>query len=150
MSDDYLQVGASYFEEAFGSESTLIANAEIALDHVDFDTMVGTGLSGSLVIPVLARHFGVNMAIVRKEYTPHDDSRIVGRIGHKWLFVDDFISTGSTRIKVIDAVEDVTSQGIRTWNEYRYQYDIKSFPTTYVGTYEYGRLVRSGARFTRA
>lgn len=134
--DKPLKVGATYFEKAFGDEKRLIEEARKALENVEFDTMVGIGLSGSLVIPILARAFGANFAIVRKERSSHDDSAVVGHIGHKWIFVDDFISTGTSREKVISAISEIT-QRISKWDESTQSYTYKKFDTKYVGTYEY-------------
>lgn len=132
-----LQVGASYFSEAFDDDSdTLVKTARTLLKDVDFDTMVGTGLSGSLVIPVLARAFDVNFAIVRKEPSPHDSSLVVGRIGQRWLFVDDFVSGGETRRRVKEAVKTATETH-RTWNPYAQDLVNSPWNATYVGTYAY-------------
>lgn len=63
--------------------------------------MVGTGLSGALVIPDLARRLGKLFAIVRKETERTHSSRpIEGDIGERWLFVDDLIATGMTYCRV--------------------------------------------------
>ena len=61
-----------------------------------FDTLIGTGLSGALVVPALANAMGLRWAIVRKDDNSHSSSRIEGTIGERWLFVDDFISSGRT------------------------------------------------------
>src|SRR5258708_3313379 len=114
-SDEPLQVGARYFKEAFQDQAELIRKARIALEGVDYDTMIGTGLSGSLVIPVLAGALDKHFAIVRKEPSQHDSSRIVGKIGHRWIFVDDFVSSGETRNKVKGAVSVETGKTQSMW-----------------------------------
>lgn len=111
---------AYWLNEAFRDINGVVEKARKTLETVDYDTMVGTGLSGSLVIPVLAREFGKYFAIVRKDEQRHSDMEVEGRIGHKWIFVDDFISTGATRRTVKSAVKSVTNND-----------DI------YVGTYVY-------------
>jgi len=130
MTHKYVEVGATYFDDAFGDPDTLGENAIRCLNgvSVDFDTMVGMGLSGSLVVPVLARLFDVNFAIVRKEYSSHDHSEIVGRIGHRWIFVDDFICSGQT-LQRVKNVMDVTKRGSFRLNDLKY-----------VGSYEYQKI----------
>lgn len=121
---DPIRVGASYFALAFDQEDdSLVEDARETLKGVDYDTMIGTGLSGSLVIPVLARALGKKFAIVRKEHSPHDNSLVVGKLGHRWIFVDDFVSGGTTRRNVIRAVEKVAED---------FNHEM-----VYVGTYEY-------------
>lgn len=80
--------------------------AENELEGVEFDTVVGTGLSGLLPLAVLADHFGVHFAAIRK---PNDSSHaggdlFEGTLGDRWLFVDDFISSGTTFNRVLETV----------------------------------------------
>jgi len=109
-----------WLNEAFRDIDAVVNKARKALESVQYDTMVGTGLSGSLVIPVLAREFGKYFAIVRKDEARHSDLEIEGQIGHKWIFVDDFIGSGATRGRVKCAVNGVTGN-----------------PDLYVGSYLY-------------
>lgn len=100
------QSTAGYLHRAFEDIDGIIRDAEKALEGVDYDTMVGTGLSGSLVIPTLARALGKYWCIVRKDEQNHSNRRIEGQIGHKWVFVDDIIDTGKTRERVKSAMEE--------------------------------------------
>lgn len=103
-----LQSNNGYFADALADDpSALVRWAEAELRYVDFDTMVGTGLSGTLVVPLLARALGKHFAIIRKpDERSHSRGQIYhGTIGRRWIFVDDFISTGATRGRVILAVE---------------------------------------------
>jgi orotate phosphoribosyltransferase-like protein len=111
---------AFWLNEAFRDMDGVVNKARETLENVDYDTMVGTGLSGSLVIPVLAREFGKYFAIVRKGEQRHSTIEVEGQIGHKWIFVDDFISSGDTRNRVKNAVRGVTGN-----------------PDLYVGSYLY-------------
>lgn len=72
---------------------------------IDHDTLVGTGLSGALVVPWLARSVGKSWLLVRKEgdYS-HSAHQVEGSIGKRWLFVDDFIDSGETFGRCIDAI----------------------------------------------
>jgi hypothetical protein len=142
----------SYSKEAFGENlNQLICTAEHVLKNVDFDTMVGTGLSGALVVPSLARAMGKKWAIVRK---PHENSHsnylFEGEIGSRWLFVDDFIGTGKTRFNVIESVKRAYNSYVG-WDPSRRRTD----PIGYVGTYVYsddglGSLGGRGPEYTPA
>src|SRR6266498_3813511 len=103
MATDYTP---DYLEPAFAPDRILLRAAR-ELRGVDFDTMVGTGLSGTLVVPILARAMGKKFLIVRKGDDVHNHSpyrRVVGTLGAKWLFVDDFVATGKTLRHVKDTI----------------------------------------------
>lgn len=105
----------------------LFADARKHLKGIEFDTIVCTGLSGLLVAPALWRELGVpHLAVVRKpeDQDNHSGKRVEGRIGARWLFVDDLVCSGSTRVRVRQAVDERAS-----WNEHE---------TAFVGTYVYG------------
>src|SRR5690242_12227601 len=64
--------------------------ARVIVTDNQVDTLVGSGLSGTLVVPSLARACDVPFwAIVRKEKTTHTSRLVEGAIGDRWLFVDD-------------------------------------------------------------
>jgi hypothetical protein len=127
-----------YFSQAFGDVDQLYANAERVLKHlkIDFDSMVAIGLSGHMVLPVLARYFDVPFLALRKPGTyTHDDFGIGkfgrGTIGNRWILVDDFICSGNTvrtaQERVSGALAHLRDRG----------YD-STFSTEFVGTYCYG------------
>lgn len=124
--------------QGYGSTGALYSNLDDILNKaadkladVDFDTMVGTGMSGSIVIPLLAKALGKNFLIIRKDGAgAHTDSH-VGRLGGRWIFVDDFVSSGSTRDRVVAKVNDIVS------TENRYRYGPPQFATEWVGSYLY-------------
>lgn len=114
----------SYSNMAFKDPEIILEDFQHETRGQKFDTLIGTGLSGALVVPTLARALGLKWAIIRK---PNDGShtyaKFEGEIGQRWVFVDDFVSSGATRRRVQEAVEDIAQQyGART---------------RYVGTYEY-------------
>lgn len=97
--------GCGYFNRAFGDPAPLITEAMDALRGVEFDTFVGTGLSGSLVAPLLARAMGRHFMIVRKEGDgSHSGFKVEGTIGSRWIFVDDFICSATTLYRCVDAI----------------------------------------------
>jgi orotate phosphoribosyltransferase len=117
--------GIDYLARAFENPANLISAAMVHLEKIQFDTLVGTGLSGALVVPTLARALGRHWMIIRKEddrshALAQGNGRAVGTIGKKWIFVDDLICSGTTRESVKEAIKalDVGAE--------------------YVGTYVYG------------
>lgn len=97
-----------YFDEAVYDLPNVIETAKKQLDGVDFDTIVGTGFSGGMVIPALAMSMGKKFVLIRKEKddSHHGGGRLVGELGKRWIFVDDFISSGRTRNRVIGKIAD--------------------------------------------
>lgn len=88
---------SSYMEKVFNKWDAIKAAAVEDLGALDFDVLVGRGLSGSLVVPRLADLLGKRFAMVRKHSEKsHAERQIEGYIGGRWVFVDDFISTGET------------------------------------------------------
>jgi len=85
-------------------EGVLDAAERILADH-DYDTLVGTGFSGALVVPALALRLGKKFVLVRKPNDgSHHSGRMIGQLGKRWVFVDDFVSSGDTRKRVRQSV----------------------------------------------
>ena len=100
--------GTSYLYVALGDPAELVYDAMKKLKGVEFDTMVGRGLSGALVVPLLARAMSKHFAIVRKPNDgSHSESRIEGRLGERWVFVDDLICSGNTFKQTLDQIKEV-------------------------------------------
>lgn len=140
---DYVDFQAYYMKKIICHPDDLFANAERMLARMDFDTMVGTGLSGSLVIPELARRMGKFWFLVRKS-SESSHSRMIGegRLGHKWLFVDDLICSGATFLRVERAVKTVC-ETIEDINE-------KPWPIEFVGSYLFGEYKDSADNYLDA
>lgn len=112
------------FTEPF---ENIVSDAREALANVEYDTMIGRGLSGALVIPRLAEALGKEWMIVRKPGdSSHSTRPAEGVLGRRWLFVDDFISSGETYREVCKAVrkvaEDFETEHVGLWC-YEYEYD---------------------------
>ena len=109
-----------YFHARLDHETILDMVSHLRKLKDEFDTIVVTGVSGQFYGPVLAFTLGVNYCVVRKPNDgSHDYHPIVGVVGDKWIFLDDFISSGATRRRVISVMRDVEPA------------------STYVGTFEY-------------
>lgn len=116
-----------YLTEPFMNQKAVVKRAQEQLADVEFDALVGMGLSGSLIVPLLAFLMDKRFAIVRKKdcamghgQTSHGIESCL-KAGDKWLFCDDFISSGATRRRVI-----------------RRMYDNHVTKVDYVGDYLYG------------
>jgi orotate phosphoribosyltransferase len=86
-----------------------------------FDSIIVTGVSGMAVGFPVALALKVPVTVLRKEDEDSHGSKgeIVGRsdLGERVLFLDDFVSNGTTRARVIRAVE--TRRQYRVdWSEY--------------------------------
>ena len=103
------------------------------------NTLVAVGLSGALVVPHLAVTFGKHACIIRKsnEMTlshnhyvgdvGEEKAALVGTIGTRWVFVDDFVGMGTTRQRALDIVSKVAPD------------------STYMGSFLYGCGLQSTA-----
>ena len=114
-----------YMDEALFNLSEVIEGAKKHLADVEFDTLVGTGFSGSVVVPSLALAMGKKFVLVRKETddSHHGRGRLLGQLGSRWIFVDDFVSSGRTRQRVIEKVYDAWSEdGVKAKAEMVGQY----------------------------
>lgn len=95
-----------YMKDAW-DPTKLARYARTQLADVDYDTLVGTGLSGAIVVPELARRLKKHALIVRKpDDGSHSSSPVEGVLGERWVFVDDFVASGATRQRVTDAVDE--------------------------------------------
>jgi orotate phosphoribosyltransferase len=101
-----------YMDNALFDLSRVIETAKEQLADVEFDTLVGTGFSGGIVIPSLALAMGKKFVLIRKETddSHHGSGRLLGDLGERWIFVDDFVSSGRTRKRVIEKVNDAACE----------------------------------------
>jgi adenine/guanine phosphoribosyltransferase-like PRPP-binding protein len=100
-----IEITTGYFNRH--RSRSFLSDAAHDLKDVVFDTLVGRGMSGVLAVTRLAPHFGKHALYIRK---PSDNSHgchlAEGELGSSWLFIDDFVATGST----FNAVENVINQ----------------------------------------
>lgn len=133
-SDVAISFPSYYFDDAVQDLPRVIDEAQAGLRGVDFDTLVGTGFSGSIVIPALAMAMEKKFALIRKETddSHHGKGKLVGQLGERWIFVDDFILTGATRERVIRKISE----------------NLMGFKVTMVGQYMYMSRAAGMAGFT--
>jgi len=118
---------SSYLASAVKDNENTVINTTHRLRVMTFafDTLVCRGLSGSLVVPQVARALNLNFLIVRKEELHHGINEFAeGQLGKHWLFVDDFISSGATLEATGEAVSKVVD-------------GYPGFVTEYMGYYAY-------------
>jgi len=119
----------TYFPRAFDDPRDLALRMQDETQGHTYDTLVGTGLSGALVVPCLGRLLNLNWCIVRRSgHSRHADAhnqRAEGTLGQRWLFVDDFTISGATERYVRQTVRELSEP--------------VGFLTVYVGAYLYQR-----------
>lgn len=105
------EVPSGYFDEAWENPTAVIDRCRDALEGVEFDGFVATGISGACMVALLAHQFGKTWMIVRKEddTSNHSGAKAVGKLGKRWIFLDDFVSSGTTRDRVLEFVRKVSS-----------------------------------------
>lgn len=134
---------SSYLAQAFNGLDDIVKDAQEKLQGVDFDTFVGVGLSGALVVPYVARAMRKHWAIVRKDNdSSHAEARVEGSIGQRWIFLDDLIASGLTRRKVRQTLADLSKENW-DYETRKWVYTSVGSQTEYVGDYlYYTRLFR--------
>lgn len=144
MDDLVYDENSGYFSDVFGDWEVFLDQARKEFEHADdFDTIIGTGMSGCLVVPRLAADLGLHWAVVRKpDVKSHSSKAVEGRVGKRWVFVDDFVSSGATYQRVRETV--AKHQFIAKGHSFRDGYTALGTMTTLVGCYEY----QHGGRFT--
>jgi hypothetical protein len=126
MANEVLPAHAGYSRDAF-NQTKLVDWARRNLEpYTDkYDVLVGTGLSGAMVVSLLAYTLGKRFMIVRKpdDKNNHSQRRFEGMLAKedRILFVDDFISSGRTIKTMLETLRDHA----REWQ------------LRYVGRYEY-------------
>lgn len=145
MSDttgDFLKRRCSYMDNVYNFDA-ILEDAKLRLvdEDVEFDTLVGTGLSGALVVPRLADALDVRWMLVRKDNDgSHSTQPVEGFIGRRWLFVDDFMSTGATFRRVENVIDRICASN-RTFdhdaNGGMGDYVTRPWLTELVGVYAY-------------
>lgn len=83
---------------------------ELALADV---SLVGTGMSGAFALGQVGAALGMSMAIVRKDDdSTHSTHMIEGVIKEQWVFLDDFLDTGDTLLRVLRAIHEVAPDAV--------------------------------------
>jgi hypothetical protein len=117
---------------------------------ITFDTIVGRGSSGMMIVPLVAHILGKKFFIVRKDSeveSSHDrDARWLGDLGRRWIFLDDFCSSGATFQATRDGVNRAVKRACMPTIEVDWLAQPKPtqtitenhFETELVGYFQYG------------
>ena len=120
---------ALYLGEAICSQDVIISIVTSALRDIEYEGLVGTGLSGTLVVPLMAYLLKKRFCIVRKasDNGRHNHSEFHMenglQIGDRWVFIDDFVSSGETRTRVMDIMRNVGAGKYEYVGAYMYSND---------------------------
>lgn len=132
MTEQQYIANHSYFAEAFRDPYGIADDLREKTQGIEYGSLVGIGLSGSVMIPVLALLLDKPFAILRKPGVPcHTNATYEGTIMKDWLFVDDFISSGETFRNALRIIDDQCARYAR-WGA-------NPFKPHCVGSYEYAR-----------
>jgi hypothetical protein len=99
----------SYFDKALTeSNMDLIENMRREMRGVKYDTIIGTGLSGTIFTARVAPGLRKKFAIVRKEddTSTHSGKRVEGVVGERFVVADDFVSSGATLKRVLEEMKE--------------------------------------------
>ena len=142
----HIRLVSGYMSDAFDDPDALTERVKQLLKGTRYDTIVGTGLSGTLVVPYVARKLHKHWLIVRKPNDgSHSSFKAEGELGQRWVFLDDFVDTGETRDRCRNVVESV----VRDQRSFRSE--LEDFNTTFVGTcsYNHGSFCDAHGRYKR-
>lgn len=94
----YYTNAASYLESIWTKPDELVQRfqSKMEINNVEYDTLIGRGVSGALAVPLFARAAHTQYGIVRKDEGSHSSRTVEGTIGKRWIFVDDLIDSGET------------------------------------------------------
>ena len=142
-SDGARVASTGYTDAALADPKWRADDMRDATETWDYDTLVGTGQSGALAIPGLARELGKHFLIVRKQSdlkSSHSNLEWIGRMGRRWVFVDDFISSGATFGNVRASVDRLKVSWLHRQEQFLHgTAEAKPLDTTLVGYYQYDR-----------
>lgn len=103
------------------------ATEDIRPHRREFDSIVVRGLSGILVGSTVALRLRKPLIVVRKECeleggNSHASGLVEnrGRVGDRYLWLDDFVSSGTTRVEVWSGIYHYASECAKMVLEYHY------------------------------
>jgi orotate phosphoribosyltransferase len=107
-----MSIHSDYLENIFSNNKIFrktVSEVVKSLKQLNFDYLIGTGLSGTCVIPTVALRLNKPFAIVRKDVS-HGSFQIEGLPREEkklsYLILDDFISTGATVDRIFTKMQD--------------------------------------------
>lgn len=105
-----------YLQRLFSDPQAIVPFMQDLVPLDDVDVLIGTGLSGVAAVAYLGARFDKRFVAVRKDddRSNHSDRRVEGdlRPGDRWLFVDDFMASGTTYYAVLNAVHRLCAEAV--------------------------------------
>ena len=102
-------IPTDYFDKAINYRAEVVKRAMRILrrHEADYDVITCRGYSGMVIAPILAYELGKPIFFVRKsgEHS-HARREFAGELGGRYCLVDDFIGTGLTLERVVQALGD--------------------------------------------
>jgi hypothetical protein len=136
MEKTHIVRNSGYTREALAPDlSDMVTLVKESLPE-EVDTIVGTGLSGTLVVPHLGRALGLHWGIMRKSSEgSHASEMYEGTMGRRWALVDDFVSSG-------DTVKRVLANCFKEFGE-RTDWGRPTWDTEFQGVIQYSRAYQA-------
>lgn len=131
----------SYFDKALTyTNGELVETMRHALHGQKYDTIVGTGLSGTIFTARVAPGLRKKFAIVRKkdDKSTHSSIKVEGVVGKRFVVADDFVSSGATLKHVLTMMQKI-HPGAQFVGVYQYEYS--SFKNAEKCVEDYGQWV---------
>jgi hypothetical protein len=102
----------SHSTKGMDSVRTLTSRLRAASHGIRYDTIVGIGISGAMVVPAIGRSMRKNWALIRKdgEYNHAGNASFEGVIGKRFIIVDDFVSSGATVAVILAKLAKVAAE----------------------------------------
>ena len=92
-----LSTHASYLRDVFLNPQGSVELVAQRLKGIQYDTIVGCGVSGTILLFPLQARLGKHVAVIRKPNDgTHSMQNIEGTIGSRYVIVDDQVSSGAT------------------------------------------------------
>lgn len=97
---------AGYFGSAIEKPYTITDRIVkyLRAENVSFDSIVVTGISGAILGPLVAFATDSHLLFVRKGESTHSHKTVEGKLGKRWIFLDDFVESGATFRRVLRTV----------------------------------------------
>lgn len=96
---------AAYLREVFEDTKTVIARIAHRLEGRDYDTIVGSGVSGTLLALMLRDRLKKHVAITRKARDgSHSYNMVEGTLGARYVIVDDQVASGNTVNHIVNSI----------------------------------------------
>jgi hypothetical protein len=78
-------------------------------ETTSFQALAFRGMSGALLAPAISIEIGCSLIFVRKGEATHSIYQVEGLYSAKYVFVDEFIGTGSTFGTVVESISKYSS-----------------------------------------